>query len=218
MLLIWQLSCRQVSLTPGHILPWANSALTTSHGGPTIGVNRGRVTSSESCASPCTQSQPIRRRRVAVNPSPAQPSSSRPKSPHRTPVRGAGALHARAAPLLSSPRGLVADDRRHRRAPPPSPPCSPGEGKARVMHLSSSPLCPEISASPALTSVFSPPTQMLRGGGEPDPAARQGLLRRAGLRGTQVAGTHPQHSASRVPLCFAPAVGFRPFRGMRRLV
>ena len=102
MLLIWQLSCRQVSLTPGHILPWANSALTTSHGGPTIGVNRGRVTSSESCASPCTQSQPIRRRRVAVNQSPAQSSSSRPKSPHRTPVRGAGALHARAA-LLSLP-------------------------------------------------------------------------------------------------------------------
>ena len=119
-------------------------------------MNRGRVTSSESCASPCTQSQPIRRRsrRVAVNPSPAQPSSSRPKSPHRTPVPGAGALHARAAPLLSSPRGLVADDRRHRRAPPPSPPCSPGEGKARVIDPSSSPFCLEISASPALTSVF----------------------------------------------------------------
>jgi hypothetical protein len=28
---------------------------------------------------------------------------------------------------------------------------------------------------------FSPPVQMLCGGGEPDPAARQGLLRRAGL-------------------------------------
>jgi hypothetical protein len=28
---------------------------------------------------------------------------------------------------------------------------------------------------------FSPPAQMLRGGGEPDPGARQGLLRRAGL-------------------------------------
>jgi hypothetical protein len=50
---------------------------------------------------------------------------------------------------------------------------------------------------------------MLRGGGEPDPAARQGLLLRAGLRGAQVAGTHPEHSASRVPLCFAPAIGFR---------
>jgi hypothetical protein len=141
-------------LSPGHILPWANSALTTSHGGPTIGVNRGRVTSSESCASPCTQSQPIRPRRVAVNPSPAQPSSSRPKSPHRTPVRGAGALHARAALLFPSPRGLVADDRRHRRAPPPSPPCSPGEGKARVIYPSSSSSSSEISASSGLTSVL----------------------------------------------------------------
>jgi hypothetical protein len=130
--------------------------LTTSHGQI---LNRGRVTSSESCASPCTLSQPTRRsrtRRVAVNPSPAQPSGPKVPPPHtgarrRSPPRARRSLFSSSQ--FSSPpphRGLASSPTDDRRAPPP---CSPAEGKARASS-SQPPFRSQISASPGLTSVL----------------------------------------------------------------
>jgi hypothetical protein len=181
------------------------------------------VTSSESCASPCTLSQPTRRsrtRRVAVNPSPAQPTSG-PKAPHRTPVRGAAALHARAArysqvliPSSPSWSGLVvADDRR---APPP---CSPGEGKARASS-SQPPFRSQISASPGLTSVLpssradASRRRPTGSGRSPGPSAtRRPRARMLGPPGRPARrySVTPEHSASRC------RVGFRPPGEWRRL-